>query len=86
MGYGPVAQPLPNRYFLKNGLMRRMLLAMMQKMMTSRPMATDRVVSMTKLWRFALKKRAHGREVGQEEKVQQVYVQRAAADVLQRAA
>ena len=47
--------PLPNRYFLNNGLMRRMLLVMMQKAMTISAMRTDRVVSMAKLCLFSLK-------------------------------
>ena len=46
---------LPNKYFLNNGLMRKMLLVMMQKAMTTSAMRTDRVRSMAKLCLLSLK-------------------------------
>ena len=47
--------PLPNKYFLNSGLMRRMLLVMMQKAMTTSAMRTDRVRSIAKLCLLSLK-------------------------------
>ena len=39
----------PKRYFLKNGLIRRMFDVTMQKPMTNMPMTMESVVSITKL-------------------------------------